>query len=94
MSYDSQISEYRRKMKKIDDARPNIKAAIDNYEEAREELNRIKGFARCEDIKTKIGSKIEELEELLRKMKKEYEDYEEKIRRLKRKKAEEENAAK
>lgn len=94
MSYDSQINEYRKKMRNIDAAKPNVKAAIDNYNEAKEELNKVKGFARCEDIKGKISSKITDLEALINKMKSDYESYEEKIRYLKRKKAEAERAAK
>lgn len=93
MSIDSDIEKYKRKIRNIEDAKPYIKAAVGNYEEALEELKKIKGIPKCFEFQAEINLKINDLEELITKMDKEISNYNAEIRYLRKLKAAEESAS-
>lgn len=93
MSIDSDIRYYRDKISKIQAALPNVKLAITIYNNAIEELKKIKGVARCKELNVKIQNKIGELKSLINTMDKEIESYNAKIAALQREKAAQERAA-
>lgn len=87
MSIDSDIVYYKNEIGKIEKAIPNIKLAITKYNESLEELKKIKGVSRCEEFKTKIKLKIDDLEELIKVMNKEIRTYNSQIQSLQKEKA-------
>lgn len=93
MSIDSDIEKYKRKIRNIEDAKPYIKAAVGNYEEAIEELKKIKGIPKCFEFQAAINTKIKELEDLITKMDKEISNYNAEIRYLRKLKAAEKTAS-
>lgn len=94
MSFDSDINNYKSKIRKIEKALPDVKTAIKKYKEAIAELTKIKGVSRCDTLKTNIQNKIDELESLIISMNREIDNYKDKIRSLQRKKENQENALK
>ena len=92
MSLDSEISSCRRKINKRKDAKEQIKKAIINYENARDELGKIKNVELCENLKTNIQTKINELNNLLRNIDREINSYNSKIDKLNQEKMAEANS--
>lgn len=78
------ISECKKEIEKIEDAKEYVNAAIKDYEDANEELEKIKGIKRCEEIGEEISEKIEELEDLLTKMDEDIDFYNKEIERLRK----------
>lgn len=93
MGIDSDIRYYKNKISKIQKALPNVKAAINNYNKAIDELKKIKGVARCNELRTKVQTKITELESLINTMNKEIKTYNSKIKSLQRQKEAQESTS-
>ena len=82
MSIDSDIEYYRRKVREIENATPKIKEAIADYENALNELERIKGVAKCKALKIDIENKIISLNSLITDMQSKKRSYKNKISSL------------
>ena len=93
MSIDSDIASYQAKIRKINNAIPDINGAISSYQEALIELKKMKNIARCEVFKRDITTKVTNLKNLITKMKREITTYENKIRQLREEKAAQESCS-